>query len=165
MKRAGELTAFVREVVLPAAPDKRPRLKRAAMRFRLVARRSPVHGWGIFAGEEIPARRRLIEYTGERISAEEVVRRSVRPHVYHFWIGPGRALDGAVGGSGAEFINHSCEPNVVARLHGGRIWMVSLRRLAKGEELLFDYQLTGRELIPCHCGAAGCRGSLNLFGL
>lgn len=156
-----ELTAFVREVVIPAGPDKRPRLARSAMRFRLRAGASAIDRWGIFAAEEIPARRRVIEYTGERITAGEVVRRSARPQVYHFWTGKRTALDGAVGGSGAEFINHSCEPNLVARLRGGRIWMVSLRRIARGEELLVDYQLSGINLIPCKCGAAGCRGWLN----
>jgi len=114
-----ELTAFVREVVLPAGPDKLPRLRRESMRFRLRAGPSPIDRWGIFAVEEIPARRRVIEYTGERIPAAEVVRRSTRPQVYHFWVGKRTALDGALGGSGAEFINHSCAPNLVARLHGG----------------------------------------------
>lgn len=160
-----ELTAFVREVVLPAGPDKRPRLRRESMRFRLRAEESTIDRWGIFAAEEIPARRRVIEYTGERIPAEEVVRRAVRPQVYHFWVGKRAALDGAVGGSGAEFINHSCAPNLVARLRSGRIWMVSLRRIAKGEELVFDYQLSGLHLIPCRCGAAECRGYLNMFSL
>lgn len=157
------LTAFAREVVLPAGPDKQPKLRREAMRFRLRARESTIHRWGIFAEEEIPARRRVVEYTGERISATEVVRRSVRPHVYHFWVGKQVALDGAVNGSGAEFINHSCAPNLVARLRDGHIWLVSLRRIAQGEELSFDYQLTGFHLIPCNCGAAECRGFLNLF--
>jgi len=155
------LTAFVREVVLPAGPEKRPKLMQSAMRFRLRAGPSAIDRWGIFAAEEIPARRRVVEYTGERITAEEVVRRSARPQVYHFWTSQRTALDGAVGGSGAEFINHSCEPNLVARLRGGRIWMVSLRRIAKGEELLFDYQLSGLNPIACRCGAAGCRGWLN----
>jgi len=49
----------VREVVLPAGPDKQPHLNRRAMRFALAAGRSPIHGWGIFAVEEIPARRRV----------------------------------------------------------------------------------------------------------
>jgi len=122
-----------------------------------------VHGWGIFAGEDIPARRRVIEYSGERISADEVRRRSARPHIYHFWLGKRWAIDGAIGGSGAEFINHSCAPNLVARVRRGHIWLVSILPIAKGEELLFDYCLSGAIPVKCRCGAPNCRGYLNYF--
>ncbi len=164
MKRSG-LTRFAREVVIPAGPDRKPRLRKEACRFPLRSAKSSVHGWGIFAGEDIPARRRVIEYTGEKIGPEEVRRRSARPCVYHFWLGKNRAVDGAIGGSGAEFINHSCVPNLVARVRDGRIWLVSLRRIAKGEELYFDYQLTGSVLMKCRCRAAECRGYMNYFNL
>ncbi|MEP7365001.1 MAG: SET domain-containing protein-lysine N-methyltransferase [Acidobacteriota bacterium] len=131
------------------------------MKFAIRYKKSKIHRWGIFADEDIPARRRVIEYTGERIDAREVVRRSVRPHVYHFWVRSGLAVDGAVRGSGAEFINHSCEPNLVARVSKGHIWLVSVRPIAKGEELSFDYRLSGAQMLPCKCGAKGCRGYLN----
>jgi hypothetical protein len=36
-------------------------------RFKLRYGRSTIHRWGIFAEEVIPARRRVIEYTGEKI--------------------------------------------------------------------------------------------------
>jgi len=161
-KRGGlKLTAFVREVVLPAGPDRMPKLDRRHMRFALRHKKSKIHRWGIFADEEIPAKRRVIEYTGERIDGHEVVRRSVRPHVYHFWLSGRWAVDGAIGGSGAEFINHSCDPNLVARISKGHIWLVSVRRIAKGEELSFDYRLSGAQMLPCKCGVKGCRGYLN----
>lgn len=146
---------------MPGGPDAVPRLKRSAMKFRLVSGESPIHRWGIFAGEDIPARRRVIEYTGERIDAREVVRRSLRPHVYHFWLNKRWALDGAVRGSGAEFINHSCEPNLISRVRDGHIWLVSLRPIAKGDELFFDYRLSGGQRLKCKCGAKSCRGYMN----
>jgi SET domain-containing protein len=157
-----ELTAFVREVVLPAGPDRVPRISAAHARFRLDARPSPIHGWGVFACEPIPARRRVIEYTGQRITGAEAWRRRLRPQVYTFLLGPDRILDGAVGGSGAEFVNHSCEPNLYARVRSGHIWFVSWRPIAAGEELLLDYQITGTEPVyPCHCGSPHCRGYMN----
>jgi hypothetical protein len=157
-----ELTAFVREVVIPGGPDVVPRLEPAACYFSLTHARSPIHRWGIFAGEPIPARRRVIEYTGEQIGWSEAYRRRIRPCIYLYWISPRRAIDGAVGGSGAEFINHSCEPNLVARVRRGRVTMVSLRRIAVGEELLVDYQITGHpQLLECDCGAPACRGFMN----
>ncbi len=160
MKR--ELTAFVREVVLPAGPDKRPRIDHKSCGFALCYRASPIHRWGIFAAEAIRARRRVIEYTGQRIGLEEAKRRSIRPFLYTFISGKRTLIDGAIGGSGAEFVNHSCEPNLVARSRSGRIHFVSRRTIAKGEELLIDYQITcDSPLYPCHCGSPRCRGFMN----
>lgn len=138
-----KLTAFAREVVLPGGPGARPRLEPQACLFRLKAGRSRIHRWGIFSGETIPARRRVIEYTGERIGLREVYRRRVRAHLYLFRTGVRRYVDGAIGGSGAEYINHSCEPNMVARVRKGRVMLVSLRRVEEGEELLLDYSVVG----------------------
>lgn len=163
MQVPAEATAFVLEVVLPGGPQARPHLDPAACRFRLRASRSKIHRWGIFAGEAIPGRRRVIEYTGERIGLREAYRRRIRPNLYLFRTGKRRYVDGAIGGSGAEFINHSCEPNLVARVRKGRVMLVSLRRIEAGEELLLDYRVVGDvPLMPCRCGASVCRGYLNL---
>jgi SET domain-containing protein len=149
-------------VLLPGTGKVVPRIARRACRFRLKPGRSRIHRWGIFAAEPIPARRRVIDYTGERINFKEAVRRRFRSHLYLFWTGPKRAIDGAFGGSGAEYINHGCEPNLIARVRRGRIHLVSLRPVAAGEELLLDYRVTGDlPLLPCHCGAASCRGYMN----
>ncbi len=159
---APELTAFVREVVLPGGPDVVPRLDPEVCRFQLTWGPSPIHRWGIFAAEPIPRRRRVIEYTGEKIGRTEVYRRRIRPQIYIFLVGPRSAIDGAIGGSGAEFVNHSCEPNLVARVRSGRVTLVTLRRIEVGEELLLDYQLTGDvPPVECRCGSPACRGYMN----
>ncbi|HKE93617.1 MAG TPA: SET domain-containing protein-lysine N-methyltransferase [Povalibacter sp.] len=157
-----ELTAFVREVVLPGGPGTVPRLDPGCCNFRLRYAASPIHRWGIFASETIPARRRVIRYTGERINVREARRRSVRQHLYLFWTSPRFAIDGAIGGSGAEFVNHSCEPNLRAHIARGRIHLVSLRRIAAGEELTLDYHLAADSPeVRCLCGSPRCRGVLN----
>jgi uncharacterized protein len=157
-----ELTAFVREVVLPGSSDAPPKIDSRFCFFNLNYKPSPIHRWGIFAAEHIPARRRVIEYTGQKIDAEEVWRRRIRQHLYIFQINQNRAIDGAIGGSGAEFINHSCNPNLYARIGGGRIFFVSLRQIAANEELTLDYNIIadGADL-PCVCGAEKCRGTVN----
>jgi SET domain-containing protein len=157
-----ELTAFVREVVLPGTRVARPRMDASKCRFRVRSGRSPIHRWGIFAAEAIPARRRVIEYTGERITRTEGYRRRLRHHLYLFRCSQNRVIDGAPGGSGAEFINHSFEPNLRAQVRKGRIFYVTLRPIRPGEELLIDYQVTGDDLPrKCHCGAKSCRGTMN----
>lgn len=157
-----ETTAFVREVLLPGGPWHQPRIDEAACRFRLSLARSRIHRWGVYADEAIPARRRVMEYTGERIGLREAYRRRLRPQLYLFRCSARRLIDGGIGGSGAEFVNHGCAPNLVARFDHRRVFYSSLRPIARGEELLIDYHVRGDIApIPCLCGAAECRGFLN----
>ncbi len=130
--------------------------------FALEVRPSRIHRWGVFAGERIPARRKVIEYTGERISRRETKRRSERRHVYLFELDAYWALDGATGGSGAEKINHCCEPNLYSMILRGHILYMSRRVIEPGEELTVDYYLsTDMGSVACRCGAPGCRGVIN----
>ena len=140
-----------------------PRIDPKQAVFKLVVKPSKIHRWGVFAGEDIPGRRKVIEYTGERISRRETKKRCERPLNYIFTLDSYWALDGSVGGSGAEFINHSCEPNIEARVVKGHILYFSLREIRKGEELTVDYHFDKKvEKVPCSCGARLCRGTINL---
>src|SRR6185436_6919675 len=73
--------------------------------FDLEIRSSSIHRYGVYARERIPARRKVIEYTGERIARLESRRRGCGRHTYLFKLDDYWAIDGAVGGSGAEIIN------------------------------------------------------------
>lgn len=133
--------------------------------FTLEVRPSKIHRWGIYAGEDIPPRRKVIEYTGERISRRETKRRAEeRPGlIYLFTLDNYWTLDGSVGGSGAEYINHCCDPNIVTVIRKGHILYMSRRSIKKGEELTVDYHFAKDvERIPCKCGAHACRGTINL---
>jgi uncharacterized protein len=60
--------------------------------------------------------------------------------------------------STADWINHSCDPNVGM---SGQITLVAMRDIAEGEEICFDYAMCDGSPIDefdCSCGAAGCRG-------
>lgn len=162
LRRLAETTAFVRDVVLPGGPDARPALNAAACYFALRHARSPIHRWGIFASVPIPAGLRVIEYTGERISPQEAIRRSLRSQLYLFYLSPTQQIDGAIGGSGAEYINHSCEPNLRAAVKRRRLYLLTLRAIEAGQELLLDYRINSDgPRLSCHCEAASCRGYLN----
>jgi SET domain-containing protein len=131
--------------------------------FRLTLRRSPIHRYGVYAAEPIPARRKVIEYTGERISRRETSRRGQGPFTYLFTLDNYWTIDGAVGGSGAEFINHSCQPNLRSWICRGHILYMSRRAIAAGEELTVDYNFSRKiEDVPCRCGAPSCRGKINI---
>jgi uncharacterized protein len=125
---------------------------------------SKIHRWGVYAKEFIPGRRKVIEYTGERVSRRETKRRAdASDMIYLFTLDPYWTLDGSVGGSGAEYINHCCEPNLAARIVKGHILYMSLRNIAPGEELTVDYHFDKKvEQVPCRCGAKNCRGTINV---
>jgi hypothetical protein len=146
------------------APTPAPRLLPQYACFRLKLASSKIHRWGIYAGEPIPPRKKVIEYTGERISRRETKRRAeLRQLTYMFTLDTYWTLDGAVGGSGAQYINHSCDPNLVARIVKGHIIYVSLRPIRQGEELTIDYHFDKEvEKVPCRCGSLKCRGTINV---
>src|SRR6516165_288372 len=84
--------------------------------FRLDLRKSPIHRYGVYAAEPIPPYRKVIEYTGERISRRETKKRGMGNRTYLFTLDNYWTIDGSVGGSGAQYINHSCDPNLRAEI-------------------------------------------------
>ncbi len=63
----------------------------------------------------------------------------------------------------SAFLNHSCDPNCETDEVEERIWIVALRDIAAGEELVYDYNLYDGDPddpSPCYCGAANCRGTM-----
>src|SRR5215475_9154878 len=119
-----------------------PRIDPRYACFEIVIRRSAIHRYGVYAQQLIPANRKVIEYTGERVNRREAKRRSEGKFTYLFAVDNYWTLDGAVGGSGAEIINHSCEPNLVSRVMRGHVLYMSLRPIQRGEELTVDYNFS-----------------------
>ena len=141
-----------------------PRIDARYACFKMKIRTSKIHRYGVYAAERIPANCKVIEYTGERISRKETKRRSDGEFTYLFTLDNYWTLDGAFGGSGAEIINHSCEPNLVPRIMKGHIIYMSLREIRRGEELTVDYNFvyTG-DRTACSCGTKKCRGIIERF--
>ncbi len=133
--------------------------------FGMRLSRSKIHRWGVFATEFMPSGRKVFEYIGERINRRETKRRAdSREFTYLFTLDPYWTIDGAVGGSGAEYINHSCEPNLISRILKGHILYFTLRDVQPGEELTIDYRFDKKvERVECRCGAPKCRGTINLL--
>lgn len=111
----------------------------------------------------------MIEYTGERLTYRQAYARlrknfadPRRRRISIFRLNRYWRIDGAVEGSGAEYINHSCSANLKARKIRGHLMFFSLRQIRPGEELTLDYHLP-RQAFPirCRCGAANCHGMVN----
>lgn len=138
-------------------------IHRELARYRLSARPSRIHRFGVFCEEPIPSGEPVIQYTGERVSRRVGARRCGQNRTYTVKLDSYWRLDGTVGGSGAELINHCCEPNCAFGAQEQAVWVLSLRTIQAGEELLLDYRLPKDAWIaPCYCGASTCRGTINL---
>lgn len=127
---------------------------------RLIIRSSDIHAAGCFTLDRIPTGTRVLEYAGERISkAEGDNRYDGRPFTYLFGVGDGEVV--IDGHSMAMFLNHSCDPNCETDEEDGRVYIESIRDIAAGEELTYDYYLyDGEDDAPCTCGSKKCRGSM-----
>ena len=161
-QRSRRIEAMAAEVRDPAVLA-RAVIRPEHARFALDVRPSRIHRFGVFAREAIPAGARIIDYTGERIGRREARRRWNNDRMYLLRLDDRWRLDGSVNGSGAELVNHSCEPNCRLRVRDGAAWIESVKALRDGEELLVDYEISKEsERIDCHCGAATCRGTINV---
>jgi uncharacterized protein len=147
-----------------AALVRSPRVDPQHACFRLSIGESRIHCRGVYAEEDIPARHKVIEYTGEKIARRETLRRGQGRVTYLFTLDNYWTIDGSVGGSGAEIINHSCNPNLYTWIFKGHILYMSKRDIERGEELSVDYRFSKKvERVRCRCGASNCRGTINLL--
>ena len=125
----------------------------------IVRRRSPLHGYGVFAAERINKNKRIIDYAGELIRNSESTPREVRylkkGCIWVFRVNRAWSRDAAVGGNIARFINHSCTPNCWIEIAGKTIWIRASRTIVPGEELTYDYSTVGDHTIQCRC-RPGC---------
>lgn len=125
---------------------------------------SSIHNKGVFAFKEIPKNTTIIEYTGVKVKQSKAADREARDEkngtIYLFELDKKHYIDGADGGSDAIYINHSCAPNCEVINDGKQLWIKSIKKIAQGQELSFDYCFDWdvAEDHPCRCGHANCRG-------
>lgn len=104
---------------------------------------------------------KVCEYDGPHYSKDEADKRyKDRSVTYLFSCGE---KDTVIDGFGtAMFINHSCDPNCESEEVDGRIFISTVRDIAAGEELTYEYNLhdSDDEKGDCFCGAAKCRGTM-----
>lgn len=126
----------------------------------LIIRSSSIHAAGCYTTRPIRKGARVVEYDGPRLSKDEAdLRYEHRSITYLFSCGEDTVIDGF---GTAMFINHSCSPNCETVEADGRIFVVALRDIAAGEELLYEYNLfdSEDEDQDCYCGASNCRGTM-----
>ncbi|CAK8674987.1 unnamed protein product [Clavelina lepadiformis] len=129
-------------------------------------------GWGLRAKENLAPSKLVMEYCGEVLNQMEFERRSQmyaeenQQHFYFMALGQDEVIDATTKGNTSRFINHSCDPNCETQkwtVNGQlRVGFFTIRNVAAGEEITFDYQFEryGKEAQKCYCGSSNCRGYL-----
>jgi Proteins containing SET domain len=150
------------------------------MTRRIVARRSPIHGNGVFAVAPIKKGEEVIQYKGTLMThaeADELYGDGGETgHTFLFTLNDEYIVDANRHGNSARWINHSCAPNcraVVEEAADGnprhdKVLIEAIRAIKPGEELTYDYGIildmphTARlkKLWQCLCGAPNCSGTL-----
>ena len=147
---------------------------------KIVARRSAIHGNGVFAVAPIAKGERIIEYKGRRRTHEEVDAGDTGDvdsgHTFLFTLNDEYVIDANYEGGTARGINHSCSPNCEAVLEEDdgddrtkdRVFIEAIRDIKPGQELSYNYGITLEEkhtpelkkIWECRCGSRNCTGTL-----
>ena len=140
--------------------------------------RTPRTGWGVRANKKIAKGEFIEEYTGEVVRFEDIDFDASEDSWYAFSLDRFYDVDARPCGNFTRFVNHSCEPNVVAvglmpeeEQDGSRIplrvCLFALADIRPAEQLTLDYNyevFADRQdptlSVRCHCGSARCRGYL-----
>ena len=144
----------------------------------VTVRGSQIQGWGLYADHSFQKGEVVAEYVGEYVvnpvtDQREKLYAENRIQDYQFRVSANFVIDATKHGGFARYINHSCDPNCVAKIIDGdapnqhlkRVIVSSQRAIEAGEEITYDYQfpiendLDAR--LPCSCGAKNCRGFMN----
>lgn len=126
----------------------------------LIVRSSSIHAAGCYTSRPIEKGVRVCEYDGQRMSKAVADARYLgRPVTYLFHCGGNTVIDGF---GMAMFLNHSCNPNCETEQRGDRVFISTLRDVAAGEELTYEYNLydSGEDEAHCFCAAPNCRATM-----
>ena len=134
----------------------------AYQKYEVAVRKSAIDGFGAFAAEPIPARRKIGEIRGESISVSEARRRAAgKQRIMIVEVSARKAIDAHQSNDPMRFTNHGCRPNARLTIQGGRIEFYALRDITPGEEITVNYGETHHNgTLACRCGGQGCIGWL-----
>lgn len=123
-------------------------------------------GWGVFAAENIPSRRLILEFSGEILTSSQIPFPLPLDDDHYLqvgvdtFLGPTNDID--------NLVNHSCEPNCAVYIFEQQALLCSIAAIQKDTELVFDYSTTSTDskdiwMLPCQCGSPICRKEISGF--
>lgn len=130
----------------------------------LVVQKSP-NGRGVFAKKDFKLGEKVYSVTGPLVSCNEDLDMpdDVRANTYRFdddmYVSPVDTV--------GNFFNHSCSPNTKIVKERKKLYLVSIRIIRKGDEVVFDYStITASDDVwemKCNCGDTKCRRVVGCF--
>jgi SET domain-containing protein len=147
---------------------------------KIEARRSKIHGNGVFATAPLKKGDTVVQYKGLLRTHKQTDKayggEPDSGHTFLFTLNDKYVIDANVGGNVARWINHSCDPNCEAaydeadsgKAKEDRILIEAMRDIAPGEELTYNYGIVLAEahtakmkkIWECRCGAKNCTGTM-----
>ena len=127
-------------------------------------KKSGINNLGLFAKTDIKKGEKVIEYKGRKFThkqVEEDDRFDNSKAIYLFTLNEHYVLDGDTKTNIAKYINHSCDPNCEVDIIKGKIWIIAIKDIKKGDELSYDYGFgydADFRQFPCKCGSKNCCG-------
>ena len=127
-------------------------------------KKSNIDNKGLYAGQDIKDRTKIIEYKGKILTKKQVEENSKFDNekaIYLFNINKRYDLDGDFKYNTARLINHSCNPNCEVDIIDNEIWISSIKRIKKGAELFYNYGYPfDTDFVDhiCKCGSRNCVG-------
>ena len=117
-------------------------------------------GIGVFARTAIPANTTVAGFGGHVVDGRELEGMGMAVRIHALQIDDDLFIASDLPFDDADFVNHSCDPNCGII---GSVLVVTMRDVAVGEELCFDYAMTDTDdydEFTCSCGTALCRGTI-----
>lgn len=115
----------------------------------------------LIVAEDILKDEEIVSFDGDEYTADKItdLSKDVADHAIQFAEHQWRDSN-----SIARYINHSCNPNCGIK---NLFTLVAMKDIKKGEELLWDYDMTEDSdwRMDCLCGAENCRKVIGSFAL
>jgi hypothetical protein len=133
--------------------DKEPTMAKSAA--WVVKKKSPVHGWGLFAARFIPWDTAVLTCGGRKVTGDQVAADMRAMQIDHdLWLAEEPGVENL-----DDYLNHCCDPNI--GFTDGSLTFHALRDIDAGEELTWHYSTSINEPgwgFACNCGSRHCKG-------
>ncbi|XP_020265667.1 uncharacterized protein LOC109841184 isoform X2 [Asparagus officinalis] len=177
--------SIIKPVVKPPSSDVEYDIRKEYFRYKqsktwkhLVVYKSGIHALGLYTSQLIARGAMVVEYVGEIVGLRVADKREIeyqsgrkvqyKSACYFFRIDKEHIIDATRKGGIARFVNHSCQPNCVAKVISVRnekkVVFFAMRDINPGEEITYDYHFNSEDegqKIPCYCNSKNCRRYLN----
>ena len=128
---------------------------------KLEVRPLPQKGsYGVFARDQVAAGELISVWGGRVVNYEQLLELPPEMQSHSVQVEEGLYLASILPDEPADYINHSCDPNVGIV---GHLTLCAMRDILPGEEVCFDYAMcdgTPYDEFTCYCGSEHCRGSV-----